>query len=91
AGEASKFGIKPQEVKELLKESASLTNIKVEGLMTMAPFSDDPEASRPHFKRMSLLKADLGLKYLSMGMSRDFEVAIEEGSDIIRVGAAIFE
>lgn len=90
AGEASKFGVQPQEAKELLKQCTSLPNIKVDGLMAMAPFSDDPEASRPHFKKMSLLKADLGLKYLSMGMSRDFEVAIEEGSDIIRVGTAIF-
>ena len=90
AGEGSKFGIKPQEAKAFLRACDSLPNINVEGLMAMAPFSDDPEDSRPHFKKMSLLKADLGLKYLSMGMSQDFEVAIEEGADIIRVGTAIF-
>ena len=90
SGEESKFGVKPPDAAELLNQCSALSNIKVEGLMTMAPFSDDPEDSRPHFKKMSLLKADLGLKCLSMGMTQDFEVAIEEGSDIIRVGTAIF-
>jgi len=90
SGEASKFGVSPQDIKELLSQCGTLSNIKVQGLMTMAPYSTDPEDSRPWFKKMSLLKKELGLECLSMGMSGDFETAIEEGSDMIRIGTAIF-
>lgn len=90
SGEKSKFGIKPEEISALLSEVSKLPNIKVEGLMTMAPFSENPENSRPYFKKLFRLAEENGLKELSMGMSGDFEVAIEEGSTIIRIGQAIF-
>ncbi len=88
--EATKFGMKPQEAKVFLTQCRALPNIKVQGLMVMAPYSPDPEAARPHFKKAALLKKELGLEYLSMGMSGDFETAIEEGSDMVRIGTAIF-
>ncbi|MFA5098529.1 MAG: YggS family pyridoxal phosphate-dependent enzyme [Candidatus Margulisiibacteriota bacterium] len=88
--EATKFGMKPQDAKVFLVQCRALPNIKVQGLMVMAPYSPDPEAARPHFKKAALLKKELGLEYLSMGMSGDFETAIEEGSDMVRIGTAIF-
>ena len=91
SGEESKFGVRTEEVKSLIAQTDMLENIDVKGLMTMAPFSDDPEDSRPYFKKMALLKTDLGLQYLSMGMTQDFEVAIEEGSNIVRIGRGIFD
>ena len=98
SGEEAKSGIDPAGVNALVKEIVTLPNLSVEGLMTMPPFFDDPEKARPYFialrKLRDTLREEIGesidLKELSMGMSADFEVAIEEGSTLIRVGTAIF-
>ena len=96
AGEASKFGYRPQQLLAELKEINSLPRIEIHGLMTVPPWSPDAENSRPHFRRLGELKARceeiLGapLPHLSMGMSGDFEVAIEEGATIVRIGTALF-
>ena len=90
SGEQSKFGIKPEEIHKLREIIDDLEYVKVKGLMTMAPFFSDPQMSRPYFKRLFQLAEEEGLKELSMGMSDDFDVAIEEGATIIRVGRAIF-
>ena len=94
-GEESKGGINPSKLEEFLKELRCLSSIDVQGLMTMPPYFDDPETARPFFYRLrelrdSLLASFPKLNELSMGMSGDFEVAIEEGATIIRVGSAIF-
>lgn len=96
AGEMSKAGIDPEGLQELLKELDRLPELNLQGLMTMPPFADDPEDSRPYFKTMVELRDNysnslgLKLKELSMGMSSDYEVAVEEGATIVRVGTAIF-
>jgi pyridoxal phosphate enzyme (YggS family) len=96
AGESSKFGYPPEKLLDELKELNSLPRISVQGLMTVPPFSTEPEKSRPYFRRLRELKSRceeiLGapLPYLSMGMSGDFEIAIEEGATIVRVGTALF-
>jgi hypothetical protein len=97
AGEAQKGGVAPDRVAPLLEECRSCEQIRVTGLMTVPPASDDPEASRPVFAALRQLRAELReqpggetLRELSMGMSADFEVAIEEGATIVRVGTAIF-
>jgi hypothetical protein len=96
AGESSKFGYQPEKLLAELKELASLPRLTVQGLMTVPPFSPDVEKSRPHFRRLRELKSqceqilDVPLPHLSMGMSGDFEVAIEEGATIVRVGTALF-
>lgn len=96
AGESSKFGYQPERLLRELKELNSLPRIQVQGLMTIPPFATDPEKSRPHFQRLRDLKAQceelLGspLPHLSMGMSGDFEIAIEEGSTMVRIGTALF-
>jgi pyridoxal phosphate enzyme (YggS family) len=98
AGEESKAGVRIDETMDLIKEAAKLRNIAIQGLMTMPPFSDKPEDSRPHFRKLrelaqSAAREDLpgvSMKELSMGMSGDFEVAIEEGATMVRVGTAIF-
>jgi pyridoxal phosphate enzyme (YggS family) len=96
AGESSKFGYGPS---ELLAEASALNrlrHIEIQGLMTMAPWTTDAERVRPVFRRLRELKSDfensLGapLPHLSMGMSADFEVAIEEGATIVRIGTALF-
>lgn len=98
SGEASKSGV-PQDGALALAEAVTRSSrLALAGLMTMAPLSDDPEMARPHFRRLRQLRDDtasaLGVEpptlKLSMGMSQDFEVAIEEGADFIRVGTAIF-
>lgn len=96
AGEASKFGFKPGElIEELLKINA-LPRVEIHGLMTIAPWSPEPEKVRPVFRKLRELKQQcesaLGapLPHLSMGMSSDFEAAIEEGATIVRVGTALF-
>jgi len=92
SGEASKFGVHPKEAAALIKEARGLVNIKVRGFMTIAPIVDDPEKARPYFRMLKELKDKINqLTILSMGMTGDFEVAIEEGADIIRLGRAIFE
>ena len=90
AQEASKFGFAPKEVAPALSSIASLPHLDVQGLMTVAPQSHDPEAVRPVFRELRQLRDALGLRELSMGMTDDFEVAIEEGATMVRVGRAIF-
>lgn len=94
AGEAQKGGFAPEELCDSLQEIMSLPGLRVLGLMCMAPYSDEPEAARPHFKRLASLSLELlppEAHALSMGMSGDFEVAIEEGATHVRVGSALFE
>jgi pyridoxal phosphate enzyme (YggS family) len=86
AGEAGKAGIAPEELPRYLEESA----VKVVGLMTMPPFADDPEASRPHFARLRELAQTHGLRHLSMGTSQDFAVAASEGATIVRIGTTLY-
>ena len=98
AHEEQKSGVFPEEVEALIKQISELKNIKVVGLMTMGKFSDDPEISRPDFvitRRLfeDIKKKDLPnveMKYLSMGMSASYEVAIEEGANLVRIGTKIF-
>jgi pyridoxal phosphate enzyme (YggS family) len=98
SGETTKSGIDPQGAGSLMQELIALPHLSVEGLMTMAPYSDDPEDARPFFRALKQLQdalnerpgPALNLKELSMGMSSDFEVAIEEGSTMVRIGTAIF-
>ena len=90
AAEATKFGITPAELPGLLRSARALPNIEVEGLMTVAPRVERPDEARPVFRTLRELAAANGLSKLSMGMSDDFEVAIEEGATHIRVGRAIF-
>ena len=96
AGEASKFGYQPARLLAELKELNALPKIEIHGLMAIPPFSPLPEKSRPYFQRLRELKIEsekiLGfpLPHLSMGMSGDFEVAIEEGATIVRIGTALF-
>jgi len=98
SGETSKFGIDPEDVMELIQHVASLKHISIEGLMTMPPYFDDPERARPYFVGLRELRdrvrrekiEGLRMDELSMGMSGDFEAAIEEGATMIRVGTAIF-
>jgi pyridoxal phosphate enzyme (YggS family) len=96
AGESSKFGCTPENLPALLPLVNALPKLEIHGLMTVAPFAADPEKVRPVFRRLRQLKADceqiLGapLPHLSMGMTGDFEVAVEEGATIIRLGTALF-
>lgn len=99
AEEAQKFGMATEEVKDLLNQILELENIHVEGLMFIAPFVDDPEEVRDHFKSMKVLFDDiqrsmtherLHMKHLSMGMTGDFEVAIEEGATLLRIGTGVY-
>lgn len=98
AGEESKTGIAKGEVAGLLKKVAGLTDVRVEGLMTVPPFRENLEAVRPYFRELRELRDELDslqlpnveLKELSMGMTHDFTVAIEEGATIVRVGTALF-
>jgi hypothetical protein len=88
--EETKSGTEATELPRLLDAAASCRNVKVVGLMTMPPWSEDAELSRPYFRRLAELARKYGLPQLSMGMSNDFEVAIEEGATLIRVGTALF-
>ncbi len=97
AGEASKFGFTPDDVCDQAGAILALSNIRACGLMTIPPYEPDPEAARPYFAALRSLRDDLarrypqaGWRHLSMGMSHDFETAIEEGATIVRVGTAIF-
>lgn len=96
AGEASKFGFKPDEVAPALEAATSFGAPPVVGLMTVPPFRPDAEAVRPYFRALRELRDRLqdetgfALPHLSMGMSHDFEIAIEEGATFVRVGSAIF-
>ena len=88
--ETSKFGFDPTALPQALADIAPLTHLDVRGLMTVAPQVDDPERVRPLFRRLRGLRDELALEELSMGMSDDFEVAIEEGATMVRIGRAIF-
>jgi pyridoxal phosphate enzyme (YggS family) len=90
AGEASKFGLAPGEVGAVVSAAGCLPNVELVGLMTMAPVVSDPEETRPVFRELSELAHANGLQELSMGMTDDFEVAIEEGATMVRLGRAIF-
>ena len=86
AGEEGKAGVAPAELAGFIERCP----VRVSGLMTMPPFSQDPEASRPHFSRLAELAAEHGLSRLSMGTSQDWRVAIEEGATIVRLGTALY-
>jgi hypothetical protein len=96
AGEAQKSGASPEEAIALLAALSRLPGLRPVGLMTIPPLSDDPEASRPHFRALRQLLArareetGLALPHLSMGMTADAEVAVEEGATMVRIGTAIF-
>lgn len=90
SGETTKFGVSPAGLPALVRAAREFSSIQLEGLMTVAPLSSDPDASRPYFRELRRIAADHGLQFLSMGMSGDFEAAIEEGATHIRVGRAIF-
>ena len=86
AGEEGKGGVVPDHLPAFLERCP----VRVSGLMTMPPFSEDPEHSRPYFARLAELAADNGLQRLSMGTSQDWRVAVEEGATIVRLGRALF-
>jgi len=95
AGDENKFGIVPDKAEEFLKKIIKLKNIKIEGLMTVLPYLDDSKKLRSYFKQMKTIFDQLSedvvqLNELSMGMTNDYQIAIEEGATIVRVGRAIF-
>ena len=90
AGEASKSGIPLADVPSALETVSGLPNLEVQGLMTIAPLVADAEQVRPVFRQLRSLRDSFGLEHLSMGMTDDFEVAIEEGATMVRIGRAIF-
>jgi pyridoxal phosphate enzyme (YggS family) len=90
SGEGSKFGLKPEDLESTLNDINHLSRLEVRGLMTVAPFAEEAAQVRPYFRRLRELRDALGLRDLSMGMSHDFEVAIEEGATMVRIGSAIF-
>lgn len=98
SGEETKFGISPDQVDEYISELSRMENISIKGLMTIAPYAQDPQDVRPVFRKLYNIYIDIKSKrydnvsmdYLSMGMSNDFEVAIEEGANIVRIGTSIF-
>lgn len=98
AGEESKFGVSVEETEALIREIKDFPHLHIDGLMTIAPFVDDPEKNRVHFRRLKDLLLDINSKnidnvhmnVLSMGMTNDYEVAVEEGATMVRVGTGIF-
>jgi pyridoxal phosphate enzyme (YggS family) len=88
--EEAKTGADPSALPDLIAAVRACANLRLLGLMTMPPWSDDPEASRPYFRRLRELAETHGLQQLSMGMSHDLETAIEEGATCVRVGTALF-
>lgn len=96
AGEEQKGGLSPAELDDFLAEAVRLSHLRIEGLMTMPPYSPVPEDSRPYFRELNRLflscrVSGVRMRYLSMGMSGDFETAVEEGSNLVRIGSALFE
>jgi pyridoxal phosphate enzyme (YggS family) len=97
-GEASKSGMEEDQVRNLLQAAGELQNLRIEGLMTVPPFCENPEDVRPYFQRLRDLRerlrdgwpANVDLKELSMGMTHDYTVAVEEGATIVRIGTALF-
>ena len=90
SGEETKSGIAPDELERFLAETREL-GLDIRGLMTMPPLTDDPERSRPYFRRLRQLAAEYGLRELSMGTTQDYGVAVEEGATMVRVGSGLFE
>jgi pyridoxal phosphate enzyme (YggS family) len=90
SAEATKSGATEDQVEPLADAVRKLERLELRGLMTMPPWSTDPEVARPYFRRLREIAARLGVTELSMGMTNDFEVAIQEGATIVRVGTAIF-
>lgn len=98
AGENSKFGLLPEQTEELARKISAFSHVKLRGLMTVAPFTEDPEENRQYFRQMRKLLIDINSKnidnvtmdVLSMGMTGDYEIAVEEGATCIRVGTGIF-
>ena len=92
AGESTKFGFRPESIGTQMEKLFALPRLQIDGLMTIAPYTEKPEEARPYFRQLRELRDSLGipLTHLSMGMSGDFEVAIEEGATLIRVGTSIF-
>lgn len=90
SAEQAKSGAAPEELPELIQAVGACANLQLLGLMTMPPWSEDPEISRPYFRRLRELGERHGLPQLSMGMSNDLEAAIEEGATCVRVGTALF-
>lgn len=90
AGEATKTGFTPEETSGAVERLRALPNLEVMGLMTVAPLAADPEKVRPIFRTLRRMAQELGLRHISMGMTDDFEVAIEEGATIVRIGRAVF-
>ncbi|HHX78017.1 MAG TPA: YggS family pyridoxal phosphate-dependent enzyme [Firmicutes bacterium] len=96
AAEKSKFGLRPEEVKDFLAAVSVLKGIKIRGFMAMAPLCRDPEETRPYFKAMRRLYEDnknfpgTDMTFLSMGMSNDFHIAVEEGANMVRIGSKLF-
>jgi pyridoxal phosphate enzyme (YggS family) len=88
--EQAKEGADPAELPQLIRAVNACPNLRLLGLMTMPPWSEDPEASRPYFRKLRELAREHGLTQLSMGMSHDLETAIEEGATCVRVGTALF-
>ena len=88
--EEAKSGARPEELPELIGAIGACPNLRLTGLMTIPPWSEDPELSRPFFRRLRELAEQHSLRQLSMGMSNDFEAAIEEGATCVRVGTALF-
>ncbi len=99
SGEEQKAGFKPTELEEVLGAAEKFNNLRIYGLMTMAPMDPDPEKARPVFKELYRLRQkymardykNVELKVLSMGMSQDYVVAIEEGANLVRIGSALFQ
>lgn len=97
-GEESKYGISAEEAPLLLDAIAALSNVRVEGLMTMEPYCENPEDVRPYFRRMrqlfeelkSLKAPNVEMKFLSMGVTNSYRVAVQEGANVVRIGTAIF-
>jgi len=98
SGEKTKYGIKPEEVVTFLKEISEFPRVWIRGLMTIAPIVEDKEKARPYFRKLRELSKEIKSKniknvkmdYLSMGMTEDFEIAIEEGANMVRIGRGIF-
>ncbi|MDA8233389.1 MAG: YggS family pyridoxal phosphate-dependent enzyme [Clostridia bacterium] len=98
SGEETKYGLEPSQVIDFIKEVAALPGLRIQGLMTMAPYETDPERVRPVFRELRLLAGQIAkeaipgvtMQHLSMGMSNDFPVAIQEGATFVRVGSRVF-
>lgn len=96
--EPQKSGVRPEDAEKLVRDISVLKNVKVEGLMTMGPFEGDPEDSRPYFRETRKVRDALRalsipgveMRYLSMGMTNSYKVALEEGANLVRIGTAIF-